>query len=99
MTNENEVDRGSPAAHHTLSFLLFLLPSFPPALPQAPPSLLGPATLNLLAREEKRLELQPAKRGELLPLYQSLLTMLEKGMLLPSSLPPSLPPSLRPFLP
>ncbi|KAM3568269.1 hypothetical protein VYU27_009606, partial [Nannochloropsis oceanica] len=51
---------------------------------EAPPSLLGPATLNLLAREEKRLELQPERRVELLPLYESLLTMLEKGDVVPS---------------
>lgn len=41
--------------------------------PKAPPSLLGPAHLRLLALEEKRLDLQPEKRGELLPLYEALL--------------------------
>ena len=75
----------------------FLPPSLSSALPQAPPSLLGPATLNLLAREEKVAELQPEKRGELLPLYEKLLTMLEKGTFFPPSLPPPslFPPLLR----
>ena len=44
-----------------------------PKYQQAPPSILGPAYLRLLALEEKRLDLQPEKRGELLPLYEALL--------------------------
>ena len=47
---------------------------------QAPPSVLGPAYLRLLALEETRLELLPTRRGELLPLYDSLLAAAEAAV-------------------
>lgn len=47
---------------------------------QAPPSTLGPAHLRLLSLEEKRLELLPDRRTELLPLYESLLALAERAV-------------------